>query len=176
MSRVLSSFFLFCLCGLLHAQQADIFTIARTGTVNDARNLLKGNPNLVKATNPEGYSPLILACYRSNNEVARLLLDSGANIDAVSGMGTALMASVVKGNEEMVRYLLEKHAMVNLSDQNGMTALLYAVMFKKHNLADMLVKAGADPDHKDSRGQSAIDYAVVANDDKLIEILKTKKL
>lgn len=165
-----------CVGGFVRAQTSDIFNVARTGSVSDARILLGSDPKLVNAANAEGYSPLILACYRANNEVAKYFLENGANIDALSGMGTALMASVVKGNEEMVRYLLEKKANPNLSDPNGTTALLYAVMFKKHNLASLLMKAGANPDHKDNRGQSAIDYAIVANDDKLIEILKSKKL
>lgn len=158
------------------SQNADIFDVARTGTTEQAKQLLKSDPKLANAKNADGYTPLILACYRGNNEVAKNLLENGANIDAVSGMGTALMASVVKGNEEMVKYLIERKANPNLADANGTTALLYSVMFKKHNLAAILMKAGANPEHKDNRGQSAIDYAILANDDKLIEILKTKKL
>lgn len=162
--------------GYISHAQSDIFDIARKGTVEQARPLLQRDPKLANAENAEGYPALILACYRSNNEVAKYLLANGAGIDAISGMGTALMASVVKGNDEMVSYLLEKRANPNLADGNGMTALLYAVMFKKHNIAAMLVKGGADTLHKDNRGQSALDYAIVANDDKMIELLKTKKL
>lgn len=158
------------------AQTADIFEVARKGGVEDAKQLLKSNPGLVNAANADGYTPLILAAYRGNNAVGKYLVESGASIDALSGMGTALMAAVVKGNDEMVKYLLEKKANPNLTDGNGSTALLYAVMFKKRDLASVLIKAGANPDHKDNRGQSAIDYAILANDDKLIEILKTKKL
>jgi len=172
--RLLIAFLM--LMPMLQAQDADIFAIARTGTSDQAARLLKSDAKLANAVNADGYTPLILACYRSNNEVAGLLLENGADIDAVSGMGTALMASVVKNNEEMARHLIEKKANPNLTDGNGMTALLYAVMFKKHGLASMLIKAGANPDHKDNRGQSAVDYAILSNDDKLIEILKTKKL
>ncbi|RYE01960.1 MAG: ankyrin repeat domain-containing protein [Sphingobacteriaceae bacterium] len=158
------------------AQDATIFDLARSGTTDQVKSLLKSDPKLVNATNPEGYSPLTLAVYRSNNAVAKFLVENGAAIDAVSGMGTALMAAVVKGNDEMVQYLLEKKANPNLTDANGETALLYSVMFKKHGPAAWLMKAGANAEHKDNRGQSAIDYAILANDDKLIEILKTKKL
>ncbi|MBD3582346.1 ankyrin repeat domain-containing protein [Flavobacterium selenitireducens] len=165
-----------CVGGFVRAQSESVFDVARTGSVEDARKMVASDPKLVNAVNAEGYSPLILACYRSNNEVAKYLLEKGADIDALSGMGTALMAAVVKGNQEMVRYLLEKKANPNLADQNGTTALLYAVMFKKHEIASLLVNAGANTGHKDNHGQSAIDYAVVANDDKFIEILKSKKL
>ncbi|RZJ63356.1 MAG: ankyrin repeat domain-containing protein [Flavobacterium sp.] len=159
-----------------HSQTADIFDVARKGTTDEATLLLKSDPKLANTTNPEGYTPLILATYRGNNAVAKLLLEKGANIDAISGMGTALMAAVVKGNDEMVKFLLDRKANPNLNDANGSTALLYAVMFKKHDIAKLLIKSGANTEQKDNRGQSAIDYAILANDDKLIEILKTKKL
>ncbi|RZJ73936.1 ankyrin repeat domain-containing protein [Flavobacterium sp.] len=159
-----------------YSQNADIFDLARTGSAEQAEKLLNQDQKLVNTTNTDGYTPLILACYRSNNAVAKLLLQKGANIDAISGMGTALMASVVKGNLEMAKHLIERKANPNLSDANGTTALLYSVMFKKHELASLLMKSGADANHKDNRGQSALDYAILSNDDKLIEILKTKKL
>ncbi len=158
------------------AQSKTIFDVARTGTQEEAKALLKTDPKLVNSVNADGYTALILACYRANNAVAKSLVDAGAEVDAMSGMGTALMASVVKGNQEMVVYLLQKKANPNKSDANGTTALLYAVMFKKYDIASILIKSGANPEHKDNRGQSAIDYAIVANDDKLIEILKSKKL
>lgn len=163
-------------CCNAFSQNPDIFEVARKGNVTEAKTFLKADPKLANATNADGYTPLILAAYRGNNEVAKFLVESGANIDAVSGMGTALMASVVKGNDEMVKFLLERKANPNLADGNGSTALLYAVMFKKHGIATQLIKAGANAEHKDNRGQSAIDYAILANDDKLIEILKSKKL
>src|SRR3954468_496175 len=82
----------------VNGQTQDLYDVARTGTVEQAKQLLLANPQLVNTPNPDGYTPLILASYRANNAVAKFLLQSGANIDAVSGMGTALMASVVKGN------------------------------------------------------------------------------
>jgi ankyrin repeat protein len=162
-----------CVCT---AQTTNIFDVARTGTVTQAETLLKQDPKSVNSKNAEGYTPLILACYRANNAVAKLLVQKGADVDALSGMGTALMAATVKGNSEMVTYLIGRKANPNLSDGNGKTAILYAVMFNKPDLASLLVKAGADAEHKDQQGQSALDYAILANDDKLIEILKTKKL
>ncbi|MCY1381928.1 Ankyrin repeats (many copies) [compost metagenome] len=95
------------------------------------------------------------------------------DINTASGMGTALMAATVKGNVEIVKKLLENKADPNIRDSNGTTALIYAAIFKKYEIADFLIKAKADPAIKDNRGNSAIDYAVLANDDKLIQILKT---
>ncbi len=47
-------------------------------------------------------------------------------------------------------------------------------MFKNHEVAKLLIKAKANYETKDNRGNSAIDYAILADDDQLIQILKTK--
>lgn len=165
--------FLFFLTTTVFSQK-DIFNVARTGTVDEVKTLMEHNPDCINDVSPEGYSPLILACYRGNAEVADFLIQHVKDINAGSGMGTALMAATVKGNVELVKKLLEKKADPNIPDSNGTTALIYASIFKKHEVADFLIKAKANPYAKDNRGNSAIDYAILSNDDKLIQILKTK--
>ncbi len=162
-------------CHVTVAQEkADVFDVARSGTVEQAKEMLKANPKAFDAINADGYSTLILACYRGNNEVAKLLIDHGGNLNYMSGMGTALMACVVKNNVEIAKYLLAKKADPNLADGNGNTALIYAAMFKNHDIATALIQAGAKADIKDKKGKSAVDYAILADDDRLIQILKTK--
>lgn len=162
---------------LAYSQETlNVFDIARKGTVEQAKTILKENPNAFNVVNDDGFSPLVLACYRGNNEVAKIVVASGSDIDRNSKMGTALMAAIVKGNNEIAKLLIEKKANVHSSDGNGTTALLYAVQFKNYEIASLLIKANADYNVKDNRGNSALDYAILANDDKLIEILKNKKL
>lgn len=155
-------------------EKLDIFDVARKGTLEQAKEIIKNNPNASTLLNADGYSALILASYKGNIEVAKFLIDNGSDINGNSSMGTPLMAAVVKGNSEIVKLLLEKKADVSISDPNGTTALIYSSIFKNYNIATMLVKANANPESRDNRGKSAIDYAILANDDKLIEILNTK--
>lgn len=175
---MIKKYFLLAFCFSLNVifsqEKPDVFDIARSGTIAQAMEMYKTNQESFNVVNQEGYSPLILACYRGNTEVAKFLIEKGVAINDSSNMGTALMAAVVKGNSEIVKLLLDKKANVNVTDANGTTALIYAAMFKNHDIAGQLIKANALPDFKDSRGNSAIDYAILANDDKLIEILKTK--
>jgi ankyrin repeat protein len=152
----------------------DVFDIARKGTLEQAKNILKVNPNAFKTVNSDGFSPLTLACYRGNNEVVKFLIDNGCDINQESSMGTPLMAAVVKGNVEGAKLLLQKNADPNNSDKNGTTALMYATSVKNYELVSLLTKANANPDVKDNRGNSALDYAILLNDDKLIELLKNK--
>ncbi|RXR17721.1 ankyrin repeat domain-containing protein [Flavobacterium amnicola] len=154
--------------------QNDVFNVARSGTVAELKELIKSDPNSINALNKDGYSPLILACYKGNVEVAEFLIKNVKDINYVSGMGTALMAATVKQNVSIVKLLLENKANPNISDANGSTALIYASIFKSYEIVDLLIKHKGDNAHKDNRGNSAIDYAILADDDKLIQILKAK--
>lgn len=171
-----SLFFLVTTSSTYSQEKLDVFDIARKGTTEQAKAILKENPNAFNVVNDDGFSPLVLACYRGNNEVAKIVIASGCDINSNSKMGTALMAAIVKENNEIAKLLIEKKANVHSSDANGTTALLYAVQFKNYEMASLLIKSDADYNVKDNRGNSALDYAILANDDKLIEILKNKKL
>jgi ankyrin repeat protein len=155
-------------------EKLDVFDIARKGTIVQAEEIFKTDPKIFNSVNKDGFSPLILACYRGNNEVAKFIIEVGSDINGTSSMGTPLMAAVVKGNSEIVKLLLEKKTDVNIADANGTTALIYATMFRNYDIAGLLIKANANPDFKDNRGNSATDYAILADNDRLIEILKTK--
>jgi len=87
-------------------QQNKIFDVARNGTLKEIQELHQFNPNLINTVNENKSSPLILACYRGNTEVALYLIKNTKDINYNSGMGTALMAAVVKGNLELVKALI----------------------------------------------------------------------
>lgn len=167
-------FFIFFIVTIPIFSQNDVFNVARSGTVEDLKALMKNNPYIINETNTDGYSPLILACYKGNLEVAEFLVKNVKDVNYTSSMGTALMAATVKKQTKIVQLLLENKADPNIADANGTTALIYASIFKSYDIAQLLVKYKGDNSHKDLRGNSAIDYAILADDDKLIEILKTK--
>lgn len=165
-------FFLSVLFNQAAFSQQDIFEVARTGTVAMMENLIKENPSLINTVNVDGYSLLVLATYRGNNEVAEFLVAKGANINGTSNYGSPLMAAVVKGNSQLVKLFLKHNADTSIADSSGNTALIYATIFKKYEIAEMLVKANANIDLKDIRGKSALDYAKMTNDEKLLQLLK----
>lgn len=152
----------------------NIFDVARSGTSLEAKTLFQNNPKVVNEINGAGYSPLILACYRGNTEVAAYLINNGADLNYNNEMGTPLLAAVVKNNVAIVKLLLEKNANIEAKDANGTTALIYAAMFKNHEICQLLIQAKANYGTKDNRGNSALDYAILADDDQLIQILKTQ--
>lgn len=150
----------------------NVFDVARKGTLEQAKTLYKQDPQIFNTVNEAGYSPLILACYRGNNEVARFLIENGSDINGSSSMGTPLMAAIVKGNSEVAELLINKKADVNFADANGTTALMYAVQFKNVPLTKLLLAHKADKTKVDKTGKTAFEYAVFSDNQEIITLLK----
>ncbi|CAD0008388.1 ankyrin repeat domain-containing protein [Flavobacterium salmonis] len=154
------------------AQEKNVFDIARSGTLTEIQNLNKSNPDLINSLNENKTSPLILACYRGNIEVAKFLIENVKNINYNSDMGTALMAATYKNQPQLVKLLLEKKANPNATDTNGITALSLAVQFKNTELVKLLLEYKADKTIKDNQGKTAFEYAVFSQNEPIINLLK----
>ncbi len=161
-----------CFQSIFSQTITDVFDIARKGTVGQAKEAVKANPKAFQTVNSEGYSPLILACYRANNEVAKYLIETGADINGSSSMGTPLMAAVVKGNNEIAKFLIEHKANPDIADANGTTALIYATMFKNTEIIKLLLVHNADKSKTDNKGKTAFEYAAFSGDETIINLLK----
>ena len=73
-------------------------------------------------------TPLTLAAREGDVELARLLLDAGADVNAVSGDGkTALAIAAFNGNYEVASFLVDRKADVNKADAQRFTPLFWAV-------------------------------------------------
>lgn len=168
--------FLFCVFTYtIHAQHS-IFDIARKGSLSEAIELVSKYPDTINRKNDAGYSPLILACYNGNIEVASYLIENMKDINGSSSYGTPLMAAVVKNEIELVKLLLKKGADPNIKDTNGTTALIYATMFQYNEIVKILCKeATIVVEHKDNKGFTALDYANKIRNEELILIIKQKR-
>lgn len=154
------------------AQNKNVFDIARSGTLAEIQNLNQSNPDLINSLNESKTSPLILACYKGNIEVAKFLIENVKDVNYNSDMGTALMAATYKNHPELVKLLLEKKANPNAADANGTTALSLAVQFKNSPLVQLLLDHKADKTIKDNKGKTAFEYAVFSQNEQIINLLK----
>ncbi|MBL0012770.1 MAG: ankyrin repeat domain-containing protein [Flavobacterium sp.] len=155
-----------------NGQEKNIFDIARKGTLQELQNAYKKNPDVINSVDEKKSSPLILASYRGNVEVALFLAEKVKDVNYNSGMGTALMAAVMSGSNAIVEKLIQVKANLNLSDQGGKTALIYATFFNKNDLAKMLLQANAATDIKDIDGRTALDYATFNKNTELTILLQ----
>ncbi|PZO31230.1 MAG: ankyrin repeat domain-containing protein [Flavobacteriaceae bacterium] len=153
-------------------EKLDVFEVARKGTAQQALEIIKTDEKAFNTTNNNGFTPLILACYRGNNEVAKVLIENNCDLNAKSEMGTPLMAAIVKGNNEIAKLLIEKKADINYADINGTTALIYAVQFQNIEILKLLIENNVNKLHKDNDGKTAFEHAVFSSNDAIIKLLK----
>lgn len=171
MKSLLTSLLFILISTFVFSQEKNIFDIARKGTLLEIETIYKENPTLINTIDDRKSSPLILACYRANVPVALFLADKVADINYNSGMGTALMASVMSGNAQIVEKLITVKADLNQFDSQGKTALIYAVFFNKNDIVKLLIQAGANKNQKDSDGKTALDFANFNKNTELIILL-----
>jgi ankyrin repeat protein len=172
MKKILALLFLISAFCSASAQQKDVFDTARSGTMEEMKALMQKNKDTINALNPMGFSPLILACYRGNTQVADYLAKHVKDINYNSSNGTALAAASVKGYTALVKVLLENKANPNIADASGMTPLLYATQFENKEIIQLLLQYKADKKMADNEGKSPMDYAVFTKNQEIIDLLK----
>ncbi len=150
-----------------------IDSLVREGKLNEIRDLLKSEAELVDRKNESGFTPLILSAYLGHDAIVGAMAPLSQNIDYQSSYGTALMAAAVKGHRSCAAQLLDAGADPNLQDQSGNTALIYASMFEMEDLVRLLLEHKARKDLKNDKGFSAADYAKLHKNTALRILLDT---
>ena len=91
-----------------------------------------------------GYADLEAAIGNSDAERVRYLLQAGLDVTETGPVGNILPFAIVRGNDEVVRILLEAGADPNATDSGGRSSLELAITFDKTEVVRMLANAGAD--------------------------------
>lgn len=117
---------------LLNSHSTDGFTIlglaAFFGHLELAKELLAkdADPNIA-SNNPFKATPLHSACATSNLDMAMLLINNGADVNAKQMQGvTPLHSAAHNGQADLVRLLIDKGADVNAKMDNGQTPIFMA--------------------------------------------------
>ena len=101
--------------------------------------------------------PLLLAADRGHLKVIQLLLEAGADTNAIDeNLATASMAASHNGHLEVVRLLLEAGADANAIDENMATALMDADQNGHLEVVRLLLEAGADTNATDKAEATAL--------------------
>lgn len=78
--------------------------------------------------------------------VKQLVENDDIDINAVNGkIGPALVSASYGGHKEIVRFLLDKGADINIRDEKGTTPLMNAVIGEKPEIVRILLERGANP-------------------------------
>lgn len=126
-----------------------------------------------KEAGDTGKTPLYNAVESECQACVKMILPySEIDYQSISG-NTALMVGAAKGNQGIVKLLLEAEGDVGLRNAQGNTALMSAVQSESLEVVSLLVEAGASVNRKNNQGWSAIDIAK-RNNSPSMDILRKK--
>ena len=117
--------------------------------------------------------PLMLAASGGYVEIVDLLINKGVDIEKTNNCGAnALMyGSGYSHNRDTMELLLKKTSDVNHCDNNGSTALFWAVDEGNILAANLLLENGANVNVADNTGRTCLMYASYKGNESLINML-----
>ena len=126
----------------------------------------------VHAKNSLGATPLLYAM-DYDAEVVELLLKAGADVNAKDNEGDTplIRASKLCKKPKVFDLFLKAGAKINAQNNDGMTALMNAAEYYCGDISNVeaikyLLDKGANPNIKDNKGKTALDYASAPKESK----------
>ena len=165
---------------------APIIAIAARAAALEVMRFLISSGADINARTPVNETPLMLAAFffeekgggrsfERHERAVRLLVESGADLEN-HYFYTPLAYAAYQGNENVVRYLLQRGARVNGAAQQGgtysNTPLMMAAIQGHERIVRLLLAAGADADVRVYGGHTAAEFAAKYNHHALAQLLQ----
>jgi hypothetical protein len=146
-----------CLANFAFAQS--VFDIARSGSAQQMEKYLRKHPAHLNLTSEHGATPLLLATYRGNHDVAEVLLKAGADPNQCFKEGAPIYGVIFKADAEMLDLLIQNGANVNQVcqlEELGYPIHLAINLLRLEQIKQLLA-AGARLDVRDAQGRTIDD-------------------
>lgn len=125
-------------------RHSEVHEAAGRDDVDELKQLLEGNPDLLDARDEYGLTPLHKAAARGKLKAAQFLITKGSDVNLFDEDGrTPLYWASIYDHREVVELLVKNVANVNAKDKDGKTPL-HAAKDKGHRqVAEFLTNNGA---------------------------------
>jgi ankyrin repeat protein len=138
-----------------------LYLALREPSLKVAETLIAWSKTNVEIRTAQDESPLMMAALKGHLDLARKLIERGADINKTGW--TPLHYAATNGHLAIMELLLENHAYIDAESPNGSTPLMMAAHYGTPAAVKLLLEAGADPSLKNQLGLTAIDFAHRAN-------------
>jgi ankyrin repeat protein len=160
---------------LKYVDEISLFEASAVGKFDVVAHLVYSHPDAVNDYADDGFTPLGLACYFGQFEVARYLVLKGADVNLPSNNGFHVFPihSAAAGNyNNIARVLIENGAQINVKQQAGATPLHTAAQNGNLELLILLLENGAETNVRMEGGKLPADLARDKGFEEIAEILE----
>ncbi|MEM1264074.1 MAG: ankyrin repeat domain-containing protein [Pseudomonadota bacterium] len=155
----------------------ELYDAAAMGELERVLELVSSTNDVAACKDKWGFTPLhgVVTGHGSVTEddltIAQTLIDHGANVEAKTDTGaTPLM---ICPYPELIELLVDNGADLEATDNSGATALLYYAGDSNGPAAlKRALALGANPNHSDKRGRTALQIAIARSEDDKVQILR----
>lgn len=148
-------------------QAGDLIQAVEKNDVEKVQDILQDASYPINETNAKGETPLLIATHKNYIEIAKLLIEAGADINQQDHIhDSAYLYAGAQGKTEILQYMLE-HAEPNqmIVNRYGGNALIPAAeKGHLHNVKLLLANGQVDIDHQNNFGYTALIEAVALTD------------
>ncbi|MGG1215483.1 ankyrin repeat domain-containing protein [Micromonospora provocatoris] len=152
-------------------QSGKLIQAVENNDVEKVQKILQDSTYPINETNDKGETPLLIATHENYIEVAKLLIDVGADINQQDHIqDSAYLYAGAQGKTEILKYMIE-HAEPNQNIVNryGGNALIPAAeKGHLHNVKLLLQDGKVDIDHQNNFGYTALIEAVALTDGSVV--------
>lgn len=145
-----------------YVNEINLFEAAAAGRFEVVEHLVNSFPEAINYYAEDGFTPLGLACYFGQYDIARYLITQGAdaNMPSNNGFNVFPIHSAAAGSyNDIAALLIEAGANINVRQQAGATPLHSAAQNGNLDLIILLLENGADVNVRMEGGKLPADLA-----------------
>ncbi|MEE4215617.1 MAG: ankyrin repeat domain-containing protein [Bacteroidales bacterium] len=165
----------------LFSQEASLLNKVGSNDIDAVKSLIAAGADLNQVDDIYGYTPLMHALNGCKNEMAKFLIEKGADINIKSNDGTTALTLACGCSEEIAKQLLAKGADIKAVSDKGMGAFTQCTGVGlsrgtvSYEFAEFLLEKGANIDETNTTdyygGYTPLFWAVEDNNEELVSFL-----